>query len=218
MTVEREDVDAPPVDGARPVRRELVGMHASYPFARFPVPGATAPVAGLTWVGVHPAHRRRGILSAMIDTHLARCRERGEPVSALFAAEAAIYGRFGYGKAADDVRLTVPRGVALRDVPVPSATPCASSAPTARGHGQLVATIHERAGADPTGQGAGINRPGWATRETPELQATFWDDAKVCARTASPRASRSSSSTASRAGTRASTASSRGRRRARAAR
>ena len=32
----------------------LVAMHASYPFADFPVPGATTAVAGLTWVGVHP--------------------------------------------------------------------------------------------------------------------------------------------------------------------
>lgn len=179
VTVEHEDDDAPPVDGARPVRRELVGMHASYPFARFPVPGATAPVAGLTWVGVHPGHRRRGILSAMIDTHLARCRERREPVSALFAAEAAIYGRFGYGKAADDVRLTVPRGAALRDVPGAERHTVRIERADRERHGALVAALHEQAGADPTGQGAGINRPGWATRETSELQATFWDDAKV---------------------------------------
>ncbi|NDO91365.1 GNAT family N-acetyltransferase [Cellulosimicrobium composti] len=176
---EHADDDAAPVDGARPVRRELVAMHASYPFSRFPVPGSTAPVAGLTWVGVHPGHRRRGILSAMIDTHLARCRERGEPVSALFAAEAAIYGRFGYGKAADDVRLTVPRGAALRDVPgAERHTVRIERADRAR-HGALVADLHARAGADPTGQGAGVNRPGWAARETPELDAMFWDDAKV---------------------------------------
>jgi predicted acetyltransferase len=31
----------------------------------------------------------------MIDHHFTTVRERGEPVSALFAAEAAIYGRFG---------------------------------------------------------------------------------------------------------------------------
>lgn len=176
---EHEDQGALPVDGALPVRRDLVAMHASYPFARFPVPGATAPVAGLTWVGVHPGHRRRGILSAMIDTHLARCRERGEPLSALFAAEAAIYGRFGYGKAADDVRLTVPRGVALRDVPGAERHTVRIERADRERHGDLVASLHERAGADPTGQGTGINRPGWAARETPELQATSWDDAKV---------------------------------------
>src|SRR5690606_10664529 len=45
--------------------------------------------------------------------------ERGEAISALFAAEAAIYGRFGYGLAAPDVRLTTPRGAKLRPVARP---------------------------------------------------------------------------------------------------
>lgn len=175
---ERPDPAAEPADGAVPVLRELVALRASYPFSRFPVPGGTAPVAGLTWVAVHPGHRRRGLLTAMIDEHLARCRERGEPLSALFAAEAAIYGRFGYGRAADDLRLTIPRGAALRDVPgAERHTVRIERADRAR-HAELVARLHERAGADPTGLGT-VNRPGWATRETPELQAVLWDDAKV---------------------------------------
>src|SRR5690606_34146731 len=91
------DESAGPLDAALPTTTELVAMHGSYPFEHFNVPGAETRVSGLTWVGVHPAHRRRGILSAMIDHHLAQCRERGEAISALFAAEAAIYGRFGYG-------------------------------------------------------------------------------------------------------------------------
>src|SRR5688500_9838617 len=41
---------------------ELVACHSSYPFGTFPVPGGRTPVAGLTWVGVHPGHRRRGLL------------------------------------------------------------------------------------------------------------------------------------------------------------
>lgn len=178
VTSEHEDPDAVPVDGALPVTAELAGMHASYPFARFPVPGAQLPVAGLTWVGVHPQHRRRGLLSAMIDHHLARCRERGEPLSALFAAEAAIYGRFGYGRAADDLRVTVPRGAALRDVPgADRYTVRVERADRAR-HGALVDRLHRAAGAAPAGghpDGA-VNRPGWATRETEELQAAFWSD------------------------------------------
>lgn len=175
---ETEDADAEPLDGALPVRRELVAMHASYPFARFPVPGATTPVAGLTWVGVHPGHRRRGLLTAMIDRHLARCRERGEAVSALFAAEAPIYGRFGYGKAADDLRVAVPRGAALRDVPGAERHTVRVERASRERHGELVAALHERAGADPTGRGAGtvVNRPGWATRETDALQASWWSD------------------------------------------
>ena len=116
VVVETPDPDAVPIDGAVPVRQSLAAIHSSYPFSRFPVPGAEIPVAGLTWVGVHPQHRRRGILSAMIDQHFADCVERGETVSALFATEAAIYGRFGYGLAAQDLRLTVPRGATLRPV------------------------------------------------------------------------------------------------------
>ncbi|MBD8080593.1 GNAT family N-acetyltransferase [Cellulosimicrobium arenosum] len=173
------DPAAEPVDGAVPVLRDLVALHSSYPFSRFPVPGGVAPVAGLTWVAVHPGHRRQGILTAMIHTHLARCRERGEPLSALFAAEAAIYGRFGYGRAADDLRVTLPRGARLRDVPGAARHTVRIERADRERHGDLVADLHRRVGDDPTGHGGVVNRPGWAARETPELQAMFWDDAKV---------------------------------------
>lgn len=156
----------------------LVAMHASYPFAHFPVPGAEVPAAGLTWVGVHPQHRRRGLLTAMIDLHLARSSERGEPLSALFAAEAPIYGRFGYGHAADDLRLDVPRGSALRDVPGAERHTVRVEVASRARHGDLVDRLHRAAGAAPTGV-PGINRPGWVTRETEELQAVLWDDAPV---------------------------------------
>ncbi|PUB32139.1 putative acetyltransferase [Promicromonospora sp. AC04] len=156
----------------------LVAMHASYPFGHFPVPGAELPTAGLTWVGVHPQHRRRGLLTAMIDLHLARSAERGEPLSALFAAEAAIYGRFGYGHAADDLRLDIPRGAPLRDVPGAERHTVRVEVASRDRHGELVDRLHRAAGAAPTGV-PGINRPGWVTRETEELQAALWDDAPV---------------------------------------
>lgn len=170
------DHEAVPIDGARPSRSELVGMHASYPFAHFPVPGSTVPAAGLTWVGVHPGHRRRGVLRAMIDHHFARCRERGESVSVLTAAEMAIYGRFGYGLAALDVRMKIPRGAQLRDVAGAERHTVRIEQATQERHGDLVAHLHRRAGEDPTGHGGAINRPGWATRETPELETAFWAD------------------------------------------
>ena len=156
----------------------LVALHASYPFEHFPVPGAELPTAGLTWVGVHPQHRRRGLLTAMIDLHLARSAERGEPLSALFAAEAAIYGRFGYGHAADDLRLDVPRGAALRDVPGAERHTVRVEVASRERHGELVDRLHRAAGAAPTGV-PGLNRPGWVTRETEALQAAHWDDAPV---------------------------------------
>lgn len=38
---------------------DLVGMFGVYGLAAFPVPGAEVLCGWLTWVGVHPGHRRR---------------------------------------------------------------------------------------------------------------------------------------------------------------
>lgn len=172
---EHPDEAAVPIDGAVPTTSTVVAIHSSYPFSQFHVPGAQIPVGGLTWVGVHPQHRRKGILSGMIDAHFQSCIDRGEAVSALFAAEAGIYGRFGYGQAANDLRVKVPRGAALRPVAGSAELTLRVERYDAAVHGELVAALHAEAGRRPT-PAAGINRPGWATRETPELRATFNDD------------------------------------------
>jgi predicted acetyltransferase len=80
------------------------------------VPGG-APIgcAGVTAVGVSQAHRRRGLLRAMMTAALDDAVERGEPVAMLFASESAIYGRFGFGVTAPQVGHRVERGVAFRD-------------------------------------------------------------------------------------------------------
>jgi predicted acetyltransferase len=98
--------------------RRLAGIYAAHS-VECPLPGGTSsPAAGLTWVGVHPRDRRRGVLTAMIEHHLDDvATRRGEPFSLLFAAEPAIYGRFGYGLGSRSASLTVPRKAALRDVP-----------------------------------------------------------------------------------------------------
>lgn len=96
---------------------ELAGVHSVYSLD-LPVPGGEVPAAGLTWVGVHPQHRRRGVLRQMIAHHLSAVHEVArEPVSALWAAEAPIYGRFGYGLATFGMRMTLRRRAALHDVP-----------------------------------------------------------------------------------------------------
>ncbi|MCX7618302.1 GNAT family N-acetyltransferase [Tepidiforma sp.] len=72
------------------------------------VPGGSLPCAGGTWVGVLPTDRRRGVLTALMTEQLRRVRAWGEPIAALWASEAPIYGRFGYGLATehfDEVRL-----------------------------------------------------------------------------------------------------------------
>ena len=61
------------------------------------VPGGSVATAGVGNVAVQPTHRRRGILTRMMDHQLKDLHERGEPLAALFTSESIIYGRFGYG-------------------------------------------------------------------------------------------------------------------------
>lgn len=64
------------------------------------VAGGPVPAAAVTGVSVPPTHRRRGILTTLMRRQLADVAERGsEPFAALWASEAVIYGRFGYGAA-----------------------------------------------------------------------------------------------------------------------
>lgn len=87
----------------------LAGIACAYSF-ELTVPGRVLPAAGVSWVGVLPTHRRRGLLRALMTHQLTELRERGrEPVAALWASEPGIYGRFGYGLASRAVSLTAPR-------------------------------------------------------------------------------------------------------------
>ena len=147
---------------------ELVAMHASYPFSRTPVPGGHLPVAGLTWVGVHPQWRRRGLLRAMIDVHFEHCRDRGEPVSLLFAAEPGIYGRFGYGLASREVGEPLQRRAALRPVAGTEGLEVRLEILSLERHGDLVARLH-----------GAVDRPGWVKRETRELANSRFSNAPL---------------------------------------
>ena len=88
-------------DGSR-----LVGMVAALPIP-ISVPGGDLPSANVTAVGVLPTHRRRGILSTLMDRCLADQVAAGRPVAALWASEAAIYGRYGFGSSAPRIRTEV---------------------------------------------------------------------------------------------------------------
>ncbi len=68
------------------------------------LPGGDGPCAELavdavTNVTVSATHRRRGLMSRMLEDSLRAARERGDAVSILIAAEWPIYGRFGYAPA-----------------------------------------------------------------------------------------------------------------------
>jgi predicted acetyltransferase len=85
----------------------IVGGAGAFPF-ELSVPGGSLACAGVTAVGVHPTHRRRGVLRSMMDAQLRDVHERGEPIAALWASEETIYGRFGYGIASWAGELRVP--------------------------------------------------------------------------------------------------------------
>ncbi|MFJ2769486.1 GNAT family N-acetyltransferase [Streptomyces sp. NPDC087300] len=96
-----------------------VGTAGAFSF-RLSVPGgALVGAAGVTMISVAATHRRRGLLTSMMRKQLDDVRAGGEPLAVLTASEPAIYGRFGYGAASqqmkatidtDRVRLAVPAG------------------------------------------------------------------------------------------------------------
>jgi predicted acetyltransferase len=98
---------------------QVVGTAGIFSFD-LSVPGARLPAAGVTMVGVHPTHRRRGILTAMMRAQLEAIHERGEPLAILWASEGQIYGRFGYGLATFKASFEIERSAAgFREQHVP---------------------------------------------------------------------------------------------------
>ena len=84
------------------------------------LPGGTLPCGGVTRVAVLTTHRRRGLLTAMMRRQLDDMHERGEPLAALYASEAPIYGRFGYGLATYQAAVEIERSHAVFAKAVPS--------------------------------------------------------------------------------------------------
>jgi predicted acetyltransferase len=79
---------------------QIVATSAAFDFT-LTVPGGSVPMSGLTMVAVRPTHRRRGLLRELVRAYLEETRRRGQPVGGLWASEAPIYGRFGFGVAAE---------------------------------------------------------------------------------------------------------------------
>jgi predicted acetyltransferase len=85
-------------------------------------PGQACPVvafAAVTGVGVHPTHRRRGLLRRLMGAMLDDARERGEAMAGLTASESSIYGRFGYGWAVSACETIIETRESAFAVPAP---------------------------------------------------------------------------------------------------
>lgn len=79
------------------VQGNMTTSYAAWPLImRFN--GKDAPVAGVTMVGTLPVYRKLGCLRKVHENHFKLLHEEGKrPVSILFASQAAIYQRYGYG-------------------------------------------------------------------------------------------------------------------------
>jgi predicted acetyltransferase len=120
-----------------------VGLTASIAFEMTVPDGVFVPTAGITYVGVMPTHRRRGILTELMRRQLDDLHERDEPLAVLWASEPVIYGRFGYGIGAPAASLEAERaGFAFRDDPGPEGSARLVSAEQAR---ELFPPVFERA-------------------------------------------------------------------------
>ena len=99
---------------------EIVGGAGAYLFDTTVPGGAQVPTAGVMAVGVLPTHRRRGVLTKLMQRQLADAHERGEPIAMLYASEGAIYPRFGYGLAslAGNIDLTKEHALLWNDEPI----------------------------------------------------------------------------------------------------
>jgi predicted acetyltransferase len=107
---------------------EIIATSTAVSFPRLTVPGAQVPMAGISAVGVHAAHRERGLLGRMMRGLLEAVHERGtEAISGLWASEAAIYGRYGYGMASREWALTVRSPEARLRTPAPDQRPRAGT-------------------------------------------------------------------------------------------
>ncbi len=121
------------------------------------VPGGVLPAAHVSAVAVAPTHRRRGLLTSIIDAQLRAVRERGtEPITVLWASEGGIYGRFGYGLASWHASYDVD----VRETSVPGQRPAGASLRRVvpGDHVSALAGLYDRVFRDR------LERPGWSSR------------------------------------------------------
>lgn len=100
----------------------IVGTSGAYTFDLAMPWADPAPCAGVTVVSVRADHRRRGVLTRMMRQLFDDAEQRAEPFAALWASEAPIYGRYGFGPAAPTIAIEVERAHGRLRTPVDVST------------------------------------------------------------------------------------------------
>ncbi len=140
--------------------RRIVGTAGIYSY-QMTVPGErTVPCAGVTRVSVLPSHRRQGVLTLMMRDQLERAKAHGDVVAALWASESIIYGRFGYGIAADGLLLSIERAHSQL-----------AFLPPTNGRVRYTTPSDARESWPAVYDALRIRRPGWMTRS-----ANWWSE------------------------------------------
>lgn len=154
---------------------EVVATTGVYSFEVALPGGASVGCAGVTRVSVRTDHRRRGLLTRLMDAAHGQARERGELVAALWASEAPIYGRYGYGPAVPTVGVELRRAHAglVRSAPV--------------GDVELVDAADARRLIPPIREQVRAQRPGLLSRSTAWWETLVDDDPPGTRQGASPR-------------------------------
>lgn len=134
----------------------IVGTALDMPLELTVRPGVTVPCRGITWVGVLPTHRGRGVMRALLDDHVEACRRDGAAASLLHASQSDLYR--GYGAATRRARVTVDTThVRFRD-----------AAPELEV--RLVDPADALAACQDVWERCRLARPGFTTRPDPELR------------------------------------------------
>jgi predicted acetyltransferase len=109
-----DDLDSPAFDVSDDDRTvyawdgdEIDGTSANFAMDTS-TPGGSLATAGVTFIGVKPTHRRRGVMTAMLDNLHQDGIDREEPIATLWAADSAIYPRFDYGLATYRLAAEIP--------------------------------------------------------------------------------------------------------------
>jgi predicted acetyltransferase len=132
---------------------DQVVAHAAVLTRDLTVPGNVIPAAHVTGVGVAATHRRRRLLTRLMHRQLRDIYDgRQEPVAVLWASEAPIYPRFGYGLAAERLSMEINSKeaeiTAVRDGRLRAAEPAALLPELTKVYEQLRPS-----------------RPGWSSRD-----------------------------------------------------
>ncbi|MDQ1513160.1 MAG: hypothetical protein QOC59_1002 [Microbacteriaceae bacterium] len=84
-----------------------VGTVSAWPNALTVSPGRSLDAWAISAVTVAPSHRRRGIARALLEAELRTAAAAGIPLAMLTVSEATIYGRYGFGPAAQAAEIDV---------------------------------------------------------------------------------------------------------------